>query len=128
MSLAIDLLCDHWAETRGKLSSHTLKLKGDRELTVYWTPWTLDERDHVLHGFDPVSERLMFRPERFKRAFHRKALNADGTRMFVDSDLLLLGTRVDPVIIGTVAGLMISDLNADNAVGAEDGEGEPPKA
>lgn len=127
MSLAIDLLCQHWAETRGKVREHTIEL-GEKKLTVYWRPWSLDERDYVVQGFDPVAESRMFRPERFKRAFFRKAENQDGSRMFVDSDWLLLGNRVDPAIIMMVGGLMIADMNADNAVGAEDDEGAAPKA
>jgi hypothetical protein len=126
---AIDLLCDHWAETRNKRSSHTLQLKGDRTLTIYWRPWTIDERDFVVEGFDPVAESRMFRPSRFKRAFFIKAENEDGSRMFVTTDMLMLGSRVDPAVIATVGGLMLADLNAANAVGAAEGEGgDAPKA
>lgn len=125
---AIDLLCDHWAETRNKRSSHTLQLKGGLELTIWWRPWTIDERDFVVEGFDPVAEARMFRPSRFKRAFFIKAENEDGSRMFTSTDMLMLGSRVDPVIIATVGGLMIADLNADNSVGAAEGEGGVPKA
>lgn len=120
---AIDLLCDHWAETRNVRKSHTLNLKGG-DLTVWWRPWTVDERDFVIEGFDPVSEGRMFRPSRFKRAFFIKAEKEDGTRMFVPSDMLLLGSRVDPHIITVVGGLMLAALNADNSAGDNDGDGE----
>lgn len=126
---AIDLLCDHWAATRNQRKSHTLTLNGGQQLTIWWRPWTIDERDFVIEGFDPVLEARMFRPSRFKRAFFIKAEKEDGSRMFTSTDMLMLGSRVDPAIIATVAGLMIADLNADNAVGAADGEGgEGPKA
>lgn len=126
---AIDLLCDHWAETRNKRNSHTLKLKDGKELTIWWRPWTIDERDFVVEGFDPASESRMFRPSRFKRAFFIKAENESGERMFVATDMLMLGSRVDPAIIATVGGLMLADLNAANSVGAGDGEGASgPKA
>jgi len=128
MSLPIDLLCDHWTESRAKRNSHTLDLSGDRKLTIWWSPWTLDDRDYVVQGFDPVAEARMFRPERFKRAFFRKAQNEDGSRMFTESDWLLLGSRVDPRVIMLVGGLMIADMNADNSVGAEGNEEPAPKA
>ena len=59
----------------------------------------------------------MFRPARFKRAFYIKAENEAGERMFTSTDMLMLGSRVDPTIIGTVGGMMLADLNADNSVG-----------
>lgn len=125
---AIDLLCDHWSATRNTRKSHTLKLNGGKELTIWWRPWTIDERDYVVQGFDPVAEARMFRPERFKRAFFIKSEKEDGTRLFVDSDLLLIGKRVDPNHIVEVGMLMIADMNADNSAGAEPGEGDGPKA
>jgi len=124
---AIDLLCEHWAATRAARKSHTLKLKGG-DLTVWWSPWTLDERDYVIEGYDPVLEQRMFRPERFKRAFFRKAEKEDGSRLFSASDLLLIGSRVDPNMVVEVASLMLADLNVANAVGGEAAEDGGPKA
>lgn len=123
MSRAADLLADHWARTKGQRKSLTLTL-GDRELVVWWSPWTLAQQDFVYHDYVAGES---FRPERFARVVLKKAEDAEGNRLFADAEMMDLLHRMDPGIVKTLALAILTNLEADNAA-AKAAAGDDPKA
>lgn len=121
MARAIDLLAEHWLATRGKRKHHTVKL-GEKELTVWWGPWNLNQQDYVYH--DMVKGQT-FRPEHFARVVLVKAENEAGARLFAEIEKIELMTKVDPQVIKAIAMIIIADRDADNAAA---GEADGPKA
>jgi len=117
---AVDKLIAHWAATR--LKRWRFKLP-DIDLTVYWGPWTLGEKDQVF-GTDP---RL--RQRTFLDIVMVKAQDGEGKPLFQgDVERDELASMVDPAVVERLGHKIMACLDADLVAAADEEGAEGPKA
>jgi hypothetical protein len=95
----------------------------DGPMRVYWTPWTAWEKRQVYGG---AGARDDFQIE--CRILERKALGADGKRLFRDGDAMKLERGAHESVVAFVARVIANDRDADADSGDGDGdEGDAPE-
>lgn len=111
---AIDKITQHYAATKGKRDF----IDTAWGFPVWFSPWTLGEKDFVFGGEDG------WRPRSNARLLIVKAEDADGKRLFSQADEFELLNEADSQEVARVALNILAKLNADNAATQD---GEPPK-
>lgn len=112
---AIDKITAHFAATKGK--RHSIDTAWG--FKVWWSPWTLGEKDYVFGDGD------RFRPRVAARMLIIKAEDDAGKRLFSQGDEFELLNEADSKEVVRIASEMLLKLNEDNAA-TQDGDG--PKA
>ncbi|WP_439611505.1 hypothetical protein [Reyranella sp.] len=114
---AIDKIVAHYAKTKDR----RLKVRSDAwGMDVWFTPWTLGEKDRVF------SDGGVWRHRSSARLLIVKALDAKGNLLFADVEETELLNEADPDEVVRVANAILAELKKDLAAGAEGGEA--PKA
>lgn len=114
-SRAIDKIVAHFAAAKGK--RHFVETVWG--FKVWYSPWTLGEKDYVFGGED------RYRPRSNARLLIIKAEDESGKRLFSQADEFELLNEADPAEVARIAGEILRKLNEDNAATQD---GAAPKA
>lgn len=112
---SIDRIVAHFKATKGQ--RHSIDTAWG--FPVWWSPWTLGEKDYVF------GDDQRFRPRSAARMLIVKAEDADGKRLFSQGDEFELLNEADSREVMRVATEILAKLNEDNAATQD---GESPKA
>lgn len=114
---SIDKIIAHYAATKGK----RFDVETAWGFKVFFTPWTLGEKDRVFEASG------VWRHRSSARLLIVKAQDERGNALFADVEEQELLNEGDPDEIVRVANVILARLREDNAPGGS-GEGDAPKA
>ena len=112
---AIDKIVAHFVATKGR--RHSIDTAWG--FKVWWSPWTLGEKDYVF------GDEQRFRPRTAARMLIIKAESEEGKRLFSQGDEFELLNESDSKEVVRVATEIMAKLNEDNAATQD---GSAPKA